>query len=85
MRQTQMLLTFGTRRNDTTDRKELHEYEKFIGRLMMLLCNPKSCAHIIGGGWNENGVKTDGTKWYHICFHIFMWKQKQIEKHQKQI
>jgi hypothetical protein len=62
MRQTQKLLKFGTRRNDTTGRKELHEYEKFIGRLMMLLCNPKSCAHIIDGGRDENGAKTDGTK-----------------------
>jgi hypothetical protein len=50
MRQTQKLLKFGTKRNDTTDRKELHEYEKFIRRLMMLLCNPTSCAHGSGGG-----------------------------------
>jgi hypothetical protein len=24
----------------------------------------------------ENRAETDGNKWCHICFHIFMWKQK---------
>jgi hypothetical protein len=33
----------------------------------------------------ENGAETDGTKWCHIYFHIFMRKQKRIQKHQKQI
>jgi hypothetical protein len=34
---------------------------------------------------DENGVKTNRTKWYHICFYIFMQKRKRIQKHQKQI
>jgi hypothetical protein len=34
---------------------------------------------------DKNGPETDGTKWCHICFHIFMRKHKQIKKHRKQI
>jgi hypothetical protein len=34
---------------------------------------------------DENGAETDETKWCHVCFHIFMRKQKRIQKHQKQI
>jgi hypothetical protein len=35
--------------------------------------------------WDKNGAETDGTKWCHISFHIFMQKQKWIRKHRKQI
>jgi hypothetical protein len=34
---------------------------------------------------DENRMETDGTKLCHICFHIFMRKQKRIQKHRKQI
>jgi hypothetical protein len=34
---------------------------------------------------DENGAETDGTKCCHICFHIFMRKQKRIWKYRKQI
>jgi hypothetical protein len=36
-------------------------------------------------GRDENGAGTDGNKWCHICFHIFMRKQKWIQKHRKQV
>jgi hypothetical protein len=30
---------------------------------------------------DENGAKTNRTKWYHICFYIFLQKRKQIQKY----
>jgi hypothetical protein len=35
------------------------------------------------GSRDENGAETDGTKCCHICFHIFMRKQKRKRKHRK--
>jgi hypothetical protein len=32
---------------------------------------------------DENGAKTDGTKWCHIYFYIFIRKQKRIHKYRK--
>jgi hypothetical protein len=34
---------------------------------------------------DENRAETDETKWCHICFYIFIRKQKRIQKRRKQI
>jgi hypothetical protein len=31
---------------------------------------------LVVGARDQNGAETDGTKWCHICFHIFIRKQK---------
>jgi hypothetical protein len=45
-------------------------------RIIMMISRYNFCLLLVFR--DENRVKTDGTKWCNICFHIFMQKQKRI-------